>query len=101
MNGFEWLLDGLCEFGWDEFDVVDVCLLVYLGDFGTSVAEALEGVDARRSRVFIVVGFEGGWMDYEFDLFEGVGFKCVGLGMRIFIMDVVCILFVSAVRERL
>lgn len=100
-NGFEWLLDGPRELGWDEFDAADVRLLAHPGDSGTSVAEALEGVDARRSRVLIAVGPEGGWTDYELDLFEGAGFKRVGLGTRTFTTDVACISLVSAVRERL
>ena len=93
-NGFEWLLEG--QRGW-TMDA-DVLLLAHPGQGRTSVADALE--HARGKRVLLAIGPEGGWTDYELDLFENAGFKRVGLGSRTFTTDVACISLVSAVRER-
>lgn len=93
-NGFEWLLEG--HRGW-TMDA-DVLLLAHPGQGQTSMADAL--ADARGRRVLLAIGPEGGWTDYELDLFENAGFKRVGLGSRTFTTDVACISLVSAVRER-
>lgn len=93
-NGFEWLLEGQREWTMDA----DVLLLAHPGQGRTSVADAL--ADARGKRVLLAIGPEGGWTDYELDLFENAGFKRVGLGSRTFTTDVACISLVSAVRER-
>ncbi len=41
-----------------------------------------------RSRVLVAIGPEGGWTDYEVDLFHRHGFTCVTLGERILRSDI-------------
>lgn len=48
------------------------------------------------SRVLLAIGPEGGWTDYEVDLFTRYGFDCVSLGWRTLRTDVACIALIAA-----
>jgi len=50
-------------------------------------------------RVLVAVGPEGGWSDYEVDLFAAHGFDCVSMGWRTLRSDVACIALISIVGE--
>lgn len=51
--------------------------------------------DGRR--VLLAVGPEGGWSDYEVDLFARYGFDAISLGWRTLRTDVACVALMSAV----
>ncbi len=50
-------------------------------------------------RTLVAVGPEGGWSDYELDLFAQQGFDCVSMGWRTLRTDVACIALISMVGE--
>jgi len=56
------------------------------------------GLDAAP-RVLVAIGPEGGWSDYEIDLFAAHGFDCVSMGWRTLRSDVACIALISIVGE--
>lgn len=52
---------------------------------------------ARAERVLLAIGPEGGWSDYEIDLFAAHGFDCVSAGWRTLRSDVACIALIAAI----
>ena len=50
------------------------------------------------SRVLLAIGPEGGWSDYEVDLFTQYGFDCISFGWRALRADVACIALIAAVK---
>ena len=58
---------------------------------------------SESERVLLAIGPEGGWSDYEVDLFAAHGFDCVSMGWRTLRSDVACLALITAinvVRER-
>lgn len=45
----------------------------------------------EASRILIAVGPEGGWTDYELEMFQKQGFQCVSMGWRVLRTDTACI----------
>jgi RsmE family RNA methyltransferase len=64
------------------------------------IPHALAGV-AGDARVLIAVGPEGGWVDFERDLFSTHGFVPVSLGARTLRSDLACIVAVALAHESL
>jgi RsmE family RNA methyltransferase len=60
-----------------------------------------DAVRARRQRVVLALGPEGGWSAYERDLLERHGFAGVGLGPRTLRSDTAAIALVALVHEAL
>jgi 16S rRNA (uracil1498-N3)-methyltransferase len=56
---------------------------------------------SEAPRILLAIGPEGGWSDYEVDLFARYGFDCVSLGWRTLRTDVACIALISAVNAAL
>jgi RsmE family RNA methyltransferase len=56
-----------------------------LGDAGIAGAE----------RVLLAIGPEGGWSDYEIDMFAAQGFDCVSMGWRTLRTDVACMALIA------
>lgn len=56
---------------------------------------------AGKRRVVVAVGPEGGWTDYERDVFVARGFVPAGLGPRTLRTDVACIALLTLVHEAL
>jgi RsmE family RNA methyltransferase len=53
------------------------------------------------SAVLLAIGPEGGWVDFELDLFEAAGFRCVHMGPRILRTDVALVAAVMLARAAL
>ncbi len=49
-------------------------------------------------RVLLAIGPEGGWTNYEVDLFTQYGFDCISFGWRTLRADVACIALIAAVK---
>jgi RsmE family RNA methyltransferase len=77
------------------------------GDARRLIADAayarspIDAVRARKGRVVLAVGPEGGWSDYERDLLERQGFVGVGLGPRTLRSDTAVIALLGIVHEAL
>jgi 16S rRNA (uracil1498-N3)-methyltransferase len=56
---------------------------------------------ADAPRILLAIGPEGGWSDYEVDLFARYGFDCVSLGWRTLRSDVACIALIANVQSRM
>ncbi len=56
-------------------------------------------VPAKAPRILLAIGPEGGWSDYEVDLFARCGFDCVSFGWRTLRTDVACIALISAIQS--
>jgi len=54
----------------------------------------------ETSRVLIAVGPEGGWTDYELEMFEKQGFHCVSMGWRVLRTDTACIALMALMQEK-
>lgn len=84
-------------------DELDACF----GDARRIVADAaydrspIDAVRARKSRVVVAVGPEGGWSPYERDLLERQGFVGAGLGPRTLRSDTALIALLAIVHEAL
>jgi RsmE family RNA methyltransferase len=84
----------------DELDVV-------FGDARRLIADSaytrspFDAVRARKERTVIAIGPEGGWTDFERDLFEQNGFAGVGLGARTPRSDTAIVALLSIVHEAL
>jgi RsmE family RNA methyltransferase len=64
----------------------------------TSIANALAG---RDERVFLAIGPEGGWNEFELNLLADHGFTRVGLGQRTLRVDTASIAILSQVHSSL
>ncbi len=65
-------------------------------------ATAIGDVDlGKASRVLLAIGPEGGWSDYEINLFARHGFDCVSMGWRTLRTDVACISVIGTITSRL
>ena len=53
---------------------------------------------ATAPRVLLAIGPEGGWSDYEIDLFTQYGFDCISFGWRTLRADVACVALIAAVK---
>lgn len=49
----------------------------------------------EASRILIAVGPEGGWTDYELEMFEKHGFQCISMGWRVLRTDTACIALIA------
>jgi 16S rRNA (uracil1498-N3)-methyltransferase len=64
-------------------------------------ASPLADVVFAKKRVLVSIGPEGGWSDYEIDLFALHGFECVSLGWRTLRTDVACMALIAVVNAAL
>ncbi len=65
----------------------------------STLAEALTG---NPGRILLAVGAEGGWVDFEVEMFQRQGFSCCSLGERILKVDTAVVALhsrISAIRE--
>ena len=65
----------------------------------STLTEALSG---EQGRILLAVGPEGGWVDFEVEMFQTQGFSCCSIGERILKVDTAVIALharVSALRE--
>ena len=68
-------------------------------DCESSLAEVCSG---EPGRILLAVGPEGGWVDYEVEMFLKQGFSCCSIGERILKVDTAVIALharISAIRE--
>lgn len=86
----------------DELDALHPGAKRLLADpaYARSPAAAASRV-GERGRILLALGPEGGWTDYERDLFGRHGFAGVGLGPRPLRSDVATIALMSVVHEAL
>ena len=59
-------------------------------------------VDSKNCRIVLAVGPEGGWVDYEVQKFQELGFSCCSIGRRILKVDTAVIALharISALQE--
>ncbi|MCC6878143.1 MAG: 16S rRNA (uracil(1498)-N(3))-methyltransferase [Sandaracinaceae bacterium] len=84
----------------DELDAIAGGSRRLLADpiYPRSPFDALSGT---RARVLLALGPEGGWVDYERDLFERHGFAGVGLGPRTLRSDTAAVALLAVVHEAL
>lgn len=89
----------------DELCPSDVLRLVcHPGEHGQRVSEAIAVARAQPEppkSVLLAIGPEGGWVDFELELFQRHGFTQVSLGSRILTTEVALISLVSRVQEAL
>ncbi|CAE7221324.1 nucI [Symbiodinium pilosum] len=79
-------------------------LLCHPGDAGVPISEAIcraQAQSAPPQAVLLAVGPEGGWVDYEVELFRKHGFTQVSLGSRILTTDVALVSLVALTRDAL
>jgi len=55
-------------------------------------------VEGQQGSVLVAIGPEGGWVDFELELFLEAGFKCVSMGPRILRTDVATVAAVMLVK---
>lgn len=64
------------------------------------VSDACAALPATE-RVLLAIGPEGGWVDFERELFAARGFVAVGLGARVLRADVACLVALGLVHDAL
>ncbi|CAE8612255.1 unnamed protein product, partial [Polarella glacialis] len=80
-------------------------LLCHPGDNGVRIAEAVAASRLSSGRpprgILLAVGPEGGWVDYELELFRRHGFIQVTLGPRILTTEVALVSLASLAADAL
>eukprot|EP00929_Paragymnodinium_shiwhaense_P081133 TRINITY_DN42395_c0_g1_i1.p1 TRINITY_DN42395_c0_g1~~TRINITY_DN42395_c0_g1_i1.p1 ORF type:complete len:293 (+),score=65.21 TRINITY_DN42395_c0_g1_i1:101-979(+) len=77
-------------------------LLCHPGDGGLRVLEAVEAAKSSgQDRVLLAVGPEGGWVEYELELFKSRHFVQVALGSRVLSTDMAVVSLIALASDAL